>query len=92
MDDKEKYRTEIEVRMSKFNKTIEEIVNKKKQREVWIPDIQIEGLLQKKENARGRLKALEQSDDSGWEKIKSELDQLVEGIDEDLRRAMAYFG
>jgi hypothetical protein len=92
MDEKERYRAKIEARMMRFNETIEEITGKAKQRKATQPDIKIENFLQKHQEAKAKLKELEQSDDKSWQRFKAELDQLLDGVDQDLRKAMAYFG
>jgi len=92
MNEKDKYRTKIEAQMPSFNETLEEIMTKAKLKKATQPDINVESLLKKHGDAKVKLKELENSDDNNWQKIKTELDQLIEGVDEDLRRAMAYFG
>ena len=54
------------------------------------PDINIEGILKKHEDARARLKELEKSDENSRQKYQVELDRLFDDIDNDLRKAMAY--
>ena len=92
MDEQEKYRAKIEARMKYFNESIEEITTKAKLRKVTQPDIKIEHLMKKHEDAQARLKDMEKSDENSWQKFQEELDQLVADIDTDLRKAMAYFG
>jgi hypothetical protein len=91
MDEQEKYRAKIEARMKYFNETIEEITAKAKLREMTQPDFNIEGILKKHEDAQTRLNKLENSDKNSWQKFQKELDGLIEDIDSDLRKAMAYF-
>ena len=92
MDEQEKYRSKIEARMNKFNESIEEITAKAKLRKATQPDINIEGILKKHADAQARLNELEKSDESSRQKYQPELDRLFDDIDEDLRKAMAYFG
>ena len=92
MDEQEKYRAKIEARMKYFNESIEEITTKAKLRKVTQPDIKIESLLKKHEDAQARLRDLEKSDENSRQKFQAELDRLFDDIDEDLRKAMAYFG
>ena len=75
-----------------FGESLYELTNKKKQRKANLPDLQIEPILKKQEAAEGKLKELNAADDSNWREHRSELDQLLDGIDADLRKAMAYFG
>jgi hypothetical protein len=96
MNEKEKYRAKMEARMSSFNQTITEITNKAKRRKATQPDLEpevrFESLVEKQNAASAKLKELEKADDNNWKKFQAELDQLVEGIDQELRRAMTYFG
>lgn len=92
MNDKEKYRAKIETQMTNFNETIEEIVTKAKLRKESQPEIDIESLLKKHEDAKDKLKELDTTDENNWQKVKGEMDDLFEGIDRDLRQAVAYFG
>jgi len=92
MKEKDKYRAQIEARLMKFGESLYEIETKKEQRKDNLPDIQIDPILRKHEAAEARLKELDEADESSWEKNKTELDRLLDGIDKDLRKAMAYFG
>jgi hypothetical protein len=92
MTEKDKYRAKIEAQMTSFNESIEEILTKAKLKKATQPDIEVRSLLKKHEDAKAKLKELVKSDDNSWQKIKTEMDQLITGVDEDLRRAMAYFG
>jgi uncharacterized protein YgiM (DUF1202 family) len=92
MSEKEKYRAKIESQMEKFNTTIEEIITKANLRKEKKPDFKIDSLVKKHEAAKAKLKELENSDENTWQNIKGELDQLVADVDEDTRKAMAYFG
>jgi chromosome segregation ATPase len=91
MDEKEKYRTRIDIRLTGFDETINEIKNKLERRKENMPEIQIEKLRQKHEEAKTKLASLEKSDTDAWHKYKAELDDLVDDIDDDLRSALAYF-
>jgi hypothetical protein len=90
--EKEKYRAEIESRLIKFSESLYEITNKKEQRKENQPDIQIDPILRKQEAVETKLKEMDPADEISWQKYKAELDQLVDGIDADLRKAIAYFG
>ena len=92
MKEKEKYRAKIEARLMSFGESLYEISTKKKLRNDKRPEIQIDPVLKKQEAAEAKLKELDAADESSWQKYKSELDQLLDGIDADLRKAMAYFG
>jgi hypothetical protein len=92
MKEKEKYRAEIESRLMKFGQSLYEITTKREQRKENRPDIQIEPILRKQKAVEAKLKKLDTVDENSWQKCKAELDQLLEGIDADLRKAMAYFG
>lgn len=92
MKERERYRAQIEARLMKFGESLYEMTNKKKQRKDKWPDDQIEPILKKQEVAEAKLKELDAADDNSWQNYKTELDQLLDGIDEELRKAMAYFG
>jgi uncharacterized FlaG/YvyC family protein len=75
----------------KFGESLYEITTKKEQRKAKLPDLQTDPILKKQEAAEAKLKELDEADESSWQKYKIKLDQLVDGIDADLRKAMAYF-
>ena len=92
MDEQEKYRAKIESQMVRFNETIEEITVKAKMKNVTQPDIDIDNLVETQAKVQAKLKDLEKSDKSSWQKFKEELNGLVADMDTDLRKAMVYFG
>ena len=92
MKDKEKYRAQLEARLMEFGESLYEITNKMEQRKVNQPNIEIAPILKKQEAAEDKLKELDTADENSWQTYQNELDQLVVGIDADLRKAMAYFG
>jgi len=92
MDEKEKYRSEIDVRLTGFGETINQIRTEMQQRREKRPEIKIEPTVRKHEEAKAKLSTLEQADESSWHTYKKELENLVNDIDEDLRRTLAYFG
>jgi len=92
MKDKEKYRAQIEARLMEFGESLYEITNKMEQRKANRPNIEIVPILKKQEAAEDKLKELDTADEDSWRTYQAELEQLVVGIDRDLRKAMAYFG
>lgn len=92
MKEKDKYRAQIEARLMKFGESLYEITARKEQQKDKWPDLRIEPILKKLEAAEARLEALDTADENSWQKYKTELDELLNGIDKDLRKAMAYFG
>ena len=92
MNEKEKYRAQIEGRLMKFGESLYEITNKMNQRKADLPDLKIHPILKKQEAVETKLKILDEADENSWQKYKTELNDLVEDIDADLRKAMAYFG
>jgi small-conductance mechanosensitive channel len=91
MEEKEKYKAEIEARLRKFSDTLNEIRAKLKERKEMPPDFQIEPILEKQKKVTSKANEIEKTDESAWSKFKSELDDLVNDIDHDMRKAMAYF-
>jgi hypothetical protein len=92
MKDKDKYRAQIEARLMEFGESLYDITNKMEQRKTNQPNIKITPILKKQEAAEDKLKKLDRADEDSWRAYQAELDELVVGIDEDLRKAMAYFG
>ena len=92
MDEKEKYCTELEARFLKLGATLNEIKTLEEQRKENRPDMDLDPIVQKHEDAKRRLKELRRSKGERWRKFKAELDDLADDIDDDLRQALAYFG
>lgn len=92
MDEKEKYRAEIDARMIKLDETLQEIKTKMEKRKESLPDIPLDATVRKYEKAKAKLKDLERSNESTWRQVKVEIDKLYNDIDEDLRKKLAYFG
>ena len=92
MEQKEKYRAEMDARLNKFNQTLHELKEKTAQKRETMPDLELGGVMQKHAYAETKLKELERSDQSTWQKVKAELDDLVDDIDDEIRKAWAYFG
>jgi hypothetical protein len=88
MHARDKYRAKIEARMDRFNETMEEIRAKSKVREDLKPDVNIDSIAAKKYAAAAKLKELEASGEGSWQKFKNDLDELMDGIDTELRRAI----
>jgi hypothetical protein len=91
MEEKEKYKAEIEARLRSFSDTLNEIRAKLKERKETLPDFQIEPILEKHKTVSAKAGEIEKTDESAWSKFKSELDDLVNDIDDDMRKAMAHF-
>jgi DNA-directed RNA polymerase subunit F len=92
MDEKEKYRAEMETRLLKFHDTYSELKTLMERKKDAPPDVRVEVIPQKHEKATAHLKKLENSDQSSYQKFKKELDEMADDIDGDLRKALAYFG
>lgn len=92
MDEKEKYRAEIEARLIKFHETFHQIKTEAEKRKKRLQDLKISHIARKQEHVKAKLKELEQSVEGPWHRLKKELDGLVNDIDDDLRKALAYFG
>jgi hypothetical protein len=92
MNEKERYIAKIEARMTSFNDTIEKIITKSKVRKEMQPDIAVDDLVRKHEDAKAKLKEMKKSGENAWQQFKTELDEMFDDVDEDLRKATAYFG
>jgi hypothetical protein len=92
MEEKDKYHAEIDAKLVKLGETLHEITTKAEQRKKNLAEISVDDTIRKYNNARTKLEQLKQSDESSWQSHKMELDGQVNDIDEDLRKAMVYFG
>jgi len=92
MEEKEKYHAEIDAKLIKFGETLDEIKTKAEQRKKNLSEISVDDTLRKHKNAKAKLEQLKQSDKNTWQNYKVHLDAQVNDIDEDLRKALAYFG
>lgn len=91
MNEKEKYKAEIETKLTSFNKTLNEIKAKQELRERNRINMDIGSTIRKRDEMQIKMKALEQADSNSWEPIKAEVDSLMTDIDKELRTALAYF-
>jgi len=91
MEEKEKYHAEMEARLMRFGETINEIKTRMEKRKESLPNIPIQTTIKKHEDAKAKLAAMEQSDENSWHKFKTELNNLANDIDEDIRESLAYF-
>jgi hypothetical protein len=92
MEEKEKYHAEIDAKLIKFGETLNEIKTKAEQRKKNLSEIGVDDILRKYKNAKVKLGQLKQSDENTWQDYKVHLDAQVNDINEDLRKALAYFG
>jgi hypothetical protein len=92
MEEKEKYHAEIDAKLIKFGETLNEIKTKAEQRKKNLSEIGVDDTLRKHKNAKVKLEQLKQSDENTWQDYKVHLDVQVNDINEDLRKALAYFG
>lgn len=90
MNGKEKYKADIDARLTSFNKTLNEIKAKQELKDWSRIDLNIGGTIRKRDEMHVKVKALERADSNSWEPIKTEIDGLVNDIDKELREALAY--
>jgi hypothetical protein len=91
MEEKDKYHAEIDAKLVKLGETLHEIKTKAEKKKKSLSEFSVDDTIRKYNNARTKLDQLKQSDKSSWQNHKMELGDLVNDIDEDLRKAMAYF-
>jgi chromosome segregation ATPase len=91
MNEKEKYKAEIESRLRKFEQELKELKMKQEQAEEKLTELDIDTIVEKHNNAGNKLREIEQTDENSWGKLKSEFDDLVSDIDKDLRKAVTYY-
>ena len=92
MEEKEKYRAEIEARLLKMGETLHQIKLEQEKRRESLPHVPLAHIIQKHEDAHAKLVEIEEIEESKWHRFKSELENLINDIDDDLRKALAYFG
>lgn len=91
MNDKEKYRAEIDAKLAKFGETLHEIKSKQEMRNKMRPTLNINATIDKHKAAKAKIKALDDSDSRSWHGIKAEVDSLMGDIDNDLREALSLY-
>lgn len=96
MEDQERIHAEIEARLNRFSKNIDELTAKAKTKEKELPAAHkpaIEAVKAKKEVADKKFEELKRTDKNAphWHTVKAEVDQYVGDVDDSLREALAYF-
>ena len=91
MNEKEKYMEKVKERLRNFDETLNEIKMKQKQWKDNSQEFNINDIIEKQRKAGTKLNEIEQTDESTWETIKREFDELIEDIGNALRNAMSYF-
>jgi len=92
MDEKEKFKAEIDAKLVQSGQTLLEMKTKKKQRDANHPHLDLDTTEEKHKQAVVKARELDASDSEKWTHLRSELNSLMANIDEDLRQALAYFG
>jgi hypothetical protein len=90
MEDREKYRAEMEAQMLKFNETLAQIKSKIQMRDENEPALSLNPFLEKQEKVQTKLKKMEQTDEKSWPEARAELDHLMDDVDAELRKVWAY--
>jgi predicted component of type VI protein secretion system len=91
MIEKEKYRAEVEAKMTQFNETLNEIIAKQELRDWSHNDLNIGGTICKRDELQIKVNELKKDDSTSWETVKTEVDGLIDDIDRELSSALAYF-
>ena len=91
MEDQAKYRAEIDAKLLKFGETLNEIKAKRELRNMSRPVLQVDSALRKHQEAQTKAKELENASADSWEKMRTDMDTLMDDIDKDLREALAYY-
>jgi hypothetical protein len=96
MEDHERIHAEIEARLNRFAKNIDELATKAKAGGKELPAAHkpaIESVKAKKEVADRKFEELKQTDKNSphWHSVKAEVDEYVGDVDDSLREALAYF-
>lgn len=92
MEEKEKYYAEMEARLTRMNETLTEMKLRQEKRKERIPDNEFARITERQGELKNRLEDLKKihHEEDMWRKLKAEIDQLANDIDEDTRSAMAY--
>ena len=81
MNEKEKYYTEIETRLSKFNDTINELRASQQRKGIDYSPEQLDALSRKHKEMETKLNKLkDMKDGRAWENSKAKLEQLVGNV------------
>lgn len=91
MDEKAKYRAQVEARLAKFGETLHEIKTKREMRDAIKPMLDFDAMVSKHRQATATLENMAAVDGDGWRTAKTEVDTLMEDIDNDLRQALSHF-
>jgi hypothetical protein len=91
VEDKAKYRAEIEAKLTRFGNTLNELQTKQELRNETRPALSLDTTASKHEAVAAKLRELESSDDEQWKGLRSEIDSLMTDIDSDLRKALVHF-
>ena len=91
MNEKEKFRAEIDAKLKLMSTSLDDLTAKWEIRKENRPDINLKNLAAKKEQADTKLKELDQAaDEDVYRRAKSDITHMMNDIDDDLRSAMAY--
>jgi lambda repressor-like predicted transcriptional regulator len=91
MEEKAKYRAEIEAKLTQFGETLNELKTKQELRNETRPTLPLDTTASKHEAVAAKLRDLESSDDEQGKQLRSEIDTLMSDIDSDLRKALVHF-
>jgi chromosome segregation ATPase len=93
MKPKSKISTDIKERLDRFDEIIAGL--KQRVKEEKHADSRTEqrlfALTRKREEMQGKLDTLQQSDESSWDRLKSELDDFMNGVDDEDRRSWSLY-
>jgi hypothetical protein len=93
MKSRQKKAAEIEARLERFDGIIAGLKQKAREEKQIDPatEKRIDELSRKRDEMHGKLEALDQSDESTWEALKSELDDYMKDMDKDHRGSLSFF-
>ncbi len=91
MDEKEKYRIEMDTKITRLGDTLHEIKNEMERRKESFPETTIHSAIENLREASLKLREIETLDKGSLEQRKVELESLVDDIDNKARKAMAHF-
>jgi predicted ribosome quality control (RQC) complex YloA/Tae2 family protein len=93
MKPKSKISSDIKTRLDRFDEIIAGLKQRIKEEKHADSrtEQRLDALTRKREEMQGKLETLQQSDESSWDRLKSELDEFMNGVDDEDRRSWSLY-
>ncbi|MFO7964348.1 MAG: hypothetical protein R6U50_10540 [Desulfobacterales bacterium] len=91
MDEKEKFRVEVEAKLERMGLSLTDLTTKWETRKETRPDLRLQDLAEKQQQAQNMFEELKGApDEHEFRKKQTDLKRMMSDIDEDIRQAWAY--